>query len=251
MEHAEEPGGEDFGLPDNIVTHLIAREGEALPPYGAIKCEYIMTASGLMVRSKRDGLEVCIPVAVTAAPLPGLAEVAAYAQFEHEPVPEAFLAEMIERARRACRGSRAAEFLESLFHLTYEPSAGGWVLHEPDQLRRHGAVRPSDDGPDSSYASALVEIHVHPDTDPDFSDQDDYEESGKFRVFGIIYNLWGDRPRLRIRLGVHDHFCQIPAAWLFELPEHVTDVVAEEIEAAAAAEAFAPAEEGLSDGALR
>ena len=250
MTPIEEIDPEDFGLPDNIVTHLIAREGEGLPPYGAIKCEYIMTASGVMVRSRRDGLEACIPVAVTTAPLPGLAEVAPYAQFEHELVPENFLSEMIERARRACRGRLADEFLESLFHLTFEQGAGGWLLHEPDQTRRHGAVRPTDDGPGSSYASALVEIHVHPDIDPDFSDQDDEEESGKFRVFGIIYNLWGDRPRLRIRLGVHDHFCQIPASWLFELPEEVADVVAEEIEAAAAVDAFACGElEEVADDA--
>jgi len=222
---------EEIDLPDNIITYHVAREGEELPPCTAIKCEYVMCESGIMVRARREGLEVCLPVSTTYAPLPGLAQVEPYARFEHPRVPEALVAEMIERARAACRGQSDSDFLESLFHLTVED--GDWRLHEPKQARRRSSVRPDDDGPESSYAAALAEIHVHPDDTPDFSEQDDTEEAGKFRVFGIIYNLWSPRPRLRVRVGVHDHFCQVPADWLFQLPTYVADVVAEEMEAAA------------------
>ncbi len=235
---------EELVLPDNVITYLVAREGEELPAYGAIKCEYITCASGVMVRARRDGLEVCLPVAYADAPLPGLARVAAYAQFEHPTVPEELVEEMITRARSACRGRGDSNFLESLFHLTFD--AGAWILHEPEQARRHSSVRPIDDGPDSSYASALAEIHVHPDDTPDFSPQDDFEEADKFRVFGIIYDLWSDRPRLRIRIGVHDHFCQVPAAWLFDMPEGVADVVAEELEVAGC---LSEHDGGVEDGA--
>jgi hypothetical protein len=219
---------EDFGLPDNIIKHLIALEDEELPPFSAIKCEYIMSAGGLMVRSRREGLEVCVPVATTESDIPGLALVEPYATLDYPRVPAALLAEMVERSRRACRGERDEDFFESLFHLNYDASQGGWVLHEPPQIRRHSAVKPKEDGADSSYGSALIEIHVHPEVVPHFSEQDDDEESGKFRIFGIIGNLFGDVRRLRIRVGVHDHFCEVPAAWLFELPEGVLDCTEEE-----------------------
>jgi hypothetical protein len=223
-------------LPDNIITHTVAREGEPIPPNASIKCDYLMCAPGVMVRARREGLDVCLPVAYTESPLPGLAHVEPYARFEHPRVPEALVAEMIERSRSACRGRTDSEFLESLFHLTVED--GDWRLHEPEQARRHSSVRPADDGPGSSYAEALVEVHVHPDDTPDFSEQDDFEESGKFRVFGIIYNLWSPRPRFRVRVGAHDHFCQVPAGWLFQLPVTVADAVAEEIAARHVAEEY-------------
>lgn len=229
---------EEFGLPDNIIKYLVAREGEVLPPFSAIKCEYIMAAAGLSVRARREGLEVCVPVAPTEADIPGLEMVEPYAVFDYERVPAALVTEMIVRARRACRGERDEDFFESLFHLDYDGAAGGWQLHEPPQIRRHSAVKPKEDGADSSYGSALIEIHVHPEVVPHFSEQDDEEESGKFRVFGIIGNLFGDVRRLRIRVGVHDHFCEVPAAWLFELPGDVLDCVEEDGAAAGAIVAF-------------
>lgn len=229
---------EDFGLPDNIIKYLIAREDEELPPCSALKCEYIMSAGGLMVRARREGLQVCVPVAPTEADIPGLALVEPYAAFDYPRVPEELITEMVARSRRACRGERDEEFVESLFHLNYDEARGGWLLHEPPQERRHSAVKPREDGADSSYGSALIEIHVHPEVAPHFSEQDDEEESGKFRVFGIIGNLFGDVRRLRIRVGVHDHFCEVPALWLFELPDDVLDCVEEEGGAVVAAGGF-------------
>jgi hypothetical protein len=230
---------EEFDLPDNIIKYLVAREGEGLPPISAIKCEYVMAAGGLMVRARREGLEACVPVAPTDAPIPGLAEVEPYALLDYPLVPEELVTEMVARARGACRGARDEDFVESLFHLAY--GAGAWVLHEPPQIRRHSAVRPKDDGADSSYGSALIEVHVHPEARPEFSGQDDDEESGKFRVFAVIGDLFGPARRLRVRVGLHDHFCEVPAGWIFELPAGVIDCVEEE---AAACDAVALRHEG-------
>ncbi|MFL6284461.1 MAG: hypothetical protein ACJ74Q_15055 [Pyrinomonadaceae bacterium] len=240
---------EELELPDNIVTYLVAREDEELPPISAIKCEYLMTASGLMVRARREGLEACVPVAQTDAPIPGLAEVESYAVLDYPRVPAVIVEEMIARSRRVCRSAADSDFVESLFHIAFDPAAGAWSLSEPPQVRRHSSVKPTEDGTDSSYAAALIEVHVHPEVVPEFSEQDDGEESGKFRIFAIIGNLFGDPRRLRVRVGLHDHFCEIPAEWVFELPPDVVDCVEEEATAYDAVAHHFTAEEVAADAA--
>jgi proteasome lid subunit RPN8/RPN11 len=206
----------EAGLP-NLITYEIAGESQ-LPPLQALMYGYVMTGDGVMIRARRQGLEVCLPVAVSPSPITGLAAVEPFVALPGGRVPAALVTRMLERSRAVCRSAADVDFLESLFYLSYDEESGEWKLAESAQERHHSTVRPRDDSAGSDYAQALIEVHTHPRGYPDFSEQDDEEEQGKFRVFAVCSDLF-EHTSLRVRVGIFEHFCEIPAEWVFEVPE--------------------------------
>jgi len=114
--------------------------------------------------------------------------------------------------------------LETLFHLIWSPVYpwdDGWELVAPEQTRSAARCRPLDDGPGSSHAQALIEIHSHHSMPANFSSTDDQDETG-FRLYGVIGRL-SDAPEIRLRVGVYGYHWEIPASWALELPEGLRD----------------------------
>ena len=59
-----------------------------------------------------------------------------------------------------------------------------------------------------------------------FSGTDDADETG-FRIYGVIglINCDPKIPELRLRVGVHGNFWEIPADWVFEMPDAILDAL--------------------------
>jgi len=91
------------------------------------------------------------------------------------------------------------------------------------------AARLRDDDP--AYQTAVLEIHTHPPGCLNFSNQDDRDESGKFRLFGILIDIHTEKPVMRLRIGFYDSFWEIPVDEISDAPlENITDLVKQERE---------------------
>jgi PRTRC genetic system protein A len=218
---------DEFSM-DGIIDHVIAFD-ETLPPLKATKYEYVMAASGLLIRARRKGLEVCLPIAEPTWPVMGLADITPHFNLEYPLVPAEHVTRMLERSRAVCKSRRTEDLLENLFYLLWNEAAGEWELIEPEQEREHASVRPVEDGADSPYGRAFIEIHSHHTWEAEASETDDTEEIGKFRIFVVLGSIF-DRPSLRVRVCVHEYFIDVPASCIFEMPEGVKDCLTEELE---------------------
>ena len=91
-------------------------------------------------------------------------------------------------------------------------------------LKAHGRAERRAIDSLSEYGEACIELHTHPDGVIHFSSADDRDESGKFRIFGILIDIHSPSPKIRFRCGVYDYFAQIPADYISEMPEGVLDL---------------------------
>ena len=76
----------------------------------------------------------------------------------------------------------------------------------------------------SEYGEACIELHTHPTGVIHFSSADDRDESGKFRIFGILVDVHTPNPKIRFRCGVYDYFAQLQATEISELPSELIDL---------------------------
>ncbi len=197
----------------NLVTHIIAQQSN-LPPIQAAMYEYVMAGNGVFVRGQREGLSVTIPVALCE--VQGLARIEPVVALAYPHVPEELVEQMLEIAKHY----GTPQPRETLFHLIWD---GEWQLHEPPQERSAARVKPIEPCP--TYSRALIEVHSHHWMPANFSRTDDADESG-FRIYAVMGTLF-ERPTLCTRLGLYGHFWEVPAAWVFDLPDGITDVVGE------------------------
>jgi PRTRC genetic system protein A len=181
-----------------------------LPDMAASMMEYWLAGNGVFVRATRLGLIACVPVSNCA--IAGLPTITPYVQLEYPLVPAHLALEMLHR-------SQAVGEREILFYLSFVN--GRWQLDIPKPLATSGSVRPLTPSLGTAYETALIEIHSHHSTSAWFSAIDDLEESGKFRIFGVLGEIL-TRPTLNLRIGVYSHFWQIPACWIFQLPSELS-----------------------------
>jgi hypothetical protein len=194
-----------------LVDHLIYRN--TLPPLQAPMYDYVMTANGVFIRARRAGLYVQFPV--TCGPIRDLQALQDEIVFEYPRVPAPILTEMVDRSRRV-----VVPNVEVLFHLVYE--AETWTLYEPPQVRQGWSVRPLEDGPGSSYAKALIEVHSHFTDRAYFSVSGDDKDEQGFRLYAVLGNVL-TQPEILTRVGVYGHHWIIPARHAFELPPDLAD----------------------------
>lgn len=220
----DEADDEDFDW-SGIIEHHVAID-EHLPDIIASKYQYILASAGLLIRARRRGLEVCLPIATPEWPVMGLFDIEPYLTLEYPLVPAAHVLRMLEMSRAVCKSRRVEDLLENLFYLIWDEVNERWELIEPEQERQHASVRPVEDGADSPYGRAFIEVHSHHTWEAHASEIDDTEEIGKFRIFVVLGNIF-DNPSLRVRVCVHEYFIDIPATTIFEMPEGVTDTLME------------------------
>lgn len=197
------------GLRSRLHRHAVLTTPD-LPPYVGPLYEYWLHGGGIAVRASRPDLDACIPVSCT--PVRGLPVLAPHVALTVPLVPSGVLDLLLDRAQRA-RDS-AGRPCELLAHLRW--GAARWRLDLPAQQGTPTAVRPTDGGPDSSYAQALIEVHSHHAMRAYWSDTDDRDEQG-FRLYGVLGTIF-DRPVLRLRVGVYGVFYEIDPATVFRLP---------------------------------
>ena len=181
-----------------------------LPPIASWMKEYWLAGNGVFVRAERSGLSACIPIALCT--IPGLPSLTPYVLLPYPLVPTDIVNAMLSAAQ-------AVGKKEILFYLSF--TQGKWQLDIPSQLATTCSVKPLDLS-SNSYSSALIEVHSHHSMSAQFSVVDDLEESGKFRLFAVLGEIF-TRPTINVRVGIYNHFWQIPACWVFEIPDEVTD----------------------------
>lgn len=197
------------------VEHHFVTKKDELPPYQAWLYDYLIGGNGVFLRSQREGLTVILPL--RTCEIRGLAPIEPTIQIEYPPIPAYLVEEMLAYAKAA--HNEEGHPVEALFHLEW--GREGWQLLIPDQIQSVTNVAPIDDGPDSSYARALVETHSHHQMRAFFSRTDDLDEQG-FRIYAVLGRIFTN-PELLVRAGCQGTFWVIPATWVFELPPHVRD----------------------------
>jgi hypothetical protein len=181
-----------------------------LPPFGAWMREYWLAGNGVFVRAERSGLSASIPIANCT--IPGLPPLTPYLLLPYPLVPANIVSAILSAAQ-------AVGKKEILFYLSYVEDS--WQLDIPSQLTTSGSVKPLA-GSSKSYESALIEVHSHHSMTAQFSPVDNQEESGKFRLFAVLGEIF-TCPTINVRVGIYSHFWQIPANWVFEMPHDLTD----------------------------
>ncbi|MBW4632978.1 MAG: hypothetical protein KME30_14075 [Iphinoe sp. HA4291-MV1] len=198
-----------------------------LPPYSQKLQEYWLAADGVYVRAHRLELEICLQIAHTQ--VPGLTQIQPYFKLNVPKVPASIIADIINAAR-------VNPHQEILFYLGVENNI--WWYHIPLQEASSTHVRwakprlrPLGDArgeraacrrqgrslltTNFKYSQALVEVHSHGCMKATPSCQDNQEESGKFRIFGIIGTV-NTTPTIYTRLGAYNHFFEIDPNFIFE-----------------------------------
>lgn len=213
--------------PFTLINHITLQRGQALlplkhPSESGYLYEYVFAENGVFLRARRDLMGVCMPIAPCM--IRGLAPLTPCLDLETSRVPKEMVNRMFAHACGACVRERGA--VEVLFHLCWNEDQKSWELAIPDQEATAVSVRPKQSGPNSSYERALIELHSHHRMRPYFSPTDDKDESG-IRLYAVIGRIC-TRPTIRLRVGVYQHFWEIPATWVFDLPAHIRDANASE-----------------------
>ena len=175
---------------------------------------YVWAGNGMFIQGRRPGLKVRFPIAHVKTR--GLEDTTNSFEFDLPKVPVALVREMWVKARVAAMGN-----LEELYHLVMQNCQ--WRLIVPEQTQTDQSCRPLEDGPDSSHSRAVIEVHSHHEMRAFFSPQDDRDETG-FRLYGVLGRVL-TAPSFRLRVGLYGHFWEIPAEWVFEMPEGLIDAV--------------------------
>lgn len=198
-----------------FVEHKVASsETEAIT---AVKFEYLMAGNGLLIRAKRREFSVCLPVCRES--ITGLPAVESGIVWHKPKIPEFIWREILENARA---GSDSIQFREDVYVVFWHQASCRW--HWKNVSRERDYARTIADDRLSEYGEACLELHTHPPGANHFSLADDRDESGKFRLFGILIDIHSPHPKVRFRCGVYDYFAQIPAAFVSEMPEGFLDL---------------------------
>lgn len=184
----------------------------------AIKFEYLLAAGGLFIRAKRREFSVCLPLC-SSLRVKGLPEVASKIVWHKPKIPAFVWREILENARRA---NDFTEFKEDVFVIFWVEAEGVWKWRKISKERKWAATIADDILPE--YAEACIELHTHPEGAYHFSRADDRDETGKFRIFGILINVHSNTPKIRFRSGVYEYFVPIPASYVSEMPAEIVDL---------------------------
>ena len=187
----------------------------------AILFEYILAGNGVMLRAQRDEFSISLPL--SGREIKGLPEVFVGIKWHRPRVPTRIWDEILTHARFS---HDSTEFKEEVYLVYWDKRRESWQWRPASRSRTWASTIADDSLPE--YAEACIELHTHPPEALNFSRADDRDESGKFRIFGILIDAH-EKPKFRFRCGVYDHLIQIPFAWIGRLPQGIADL--NEIEA--------------------
>ncbi len=202
-----------------FIGHRIAEE--RFDPVEAILYEYVLAGNAVLLRTQREEFTVSVPLIYRE--IKGLP--AAFVGIKwHKPiVPGRIWDEILLHAKIL---DSKDSFKEELYLIYWDRRSDSWQWCTSGRDRTWASTIADDTRPE--YSEACIEVHTHPLGAYQFSRADDRDESGKFRIFGIIADVH-DKPRVRFRCGIYDHLIPIPFSWIGRLPSGVVDL--NEIEA--------------------
>jgi len=207
------------------IPELVERKFLFAPdqPITAPLYEIVIAQNGVFKRARRLEMTASVEVSAFAVKIPELAGCEAKVELP-ETIPARIFAEILSHARNS---TDAANFTENLYAVCRNNETDNYFWKEVSCSRSFGSTIACDDDP--VYQNALLEIHTHPPGCREFSNQDDCDERGKFRLFGILADIHSNNPAMRLRVGIYDSFWEIPIEFITDAPlENLTDLVKQE-----------------------
>ena len=209
------------------IPQLVARKFLFAPdqPITAPLYEIAVARNGVFKRARRREMTAVIEVSSFNVQIEELAAESGRVELTKK-IPARIFAEILAHARNS---TDAANFTENLYAVFWDEEIKRYFWKEISGSRSFGSTIARDD--DAAYKQAILEIHTHPDGCREFSTQDDRDESGKFRLFGILVDIHSAKPMIRLRVGIYDSFWEIPVELIADAPpENLTDLVKQERE---------------------
>ncbi len=205
-------------------------------PITALLYEIVIAQNGTFKRAKRREMSVSVQISAFSSPIRELAAEAERIELR-EKIPVTIFEEILAHTRNS---TLKEKFTENLYAVYWDEEKGFYLWDEISAERSFGSTIASTENP--AYQNALLEIHTHPAGYRHFSSQDDRDESGKFRLFGILVDIHTEKPLIRLRVGLYDSFGEIPLESIADVPsEKLIDAVKQEQERLAQ---FAQTQEG-------
>ena len=208
------------------IPELVERKFLFAPdqPITAPLYEIVIAQNGVFKRARRREMTAAVELSAFNVKIPELAVGATFVELT-EKIPAKIFTEILAHAQNS---TDAAKFTENLYAVCRNDESGGYFWKEVSRRRSFGSTIARDDDP--AYKEAVLEIHTHPPGCFNFSTQDDRDESGKFRLFGILVDIHTTQPSIRLRVGVYDSFWEIPVDAVVAQAsiENVNDLVEEE-----------------------
>lgn len=187
--------------------------------------EISIAQNGVFKRASRREMTAVLELSAFAVKIPELAIEEARVELA-EKFPALIFAEILAHAQNS---TDATNFTENLYAVCRDDKSGSYFWKEISHSRSFGSTIARDD--DAAYQQAVLEIHTHPPGCREFSASDDRDESGKFRLFGILVDIHSVQPAIRLRVGIYDSFWEIPVETIAEGQiENLTDLVKQERE---------------------
>ncbi|MEZ5421721.1 MAG: Mov34/MPN/PAD-1 family protein [Pyrinomonadaceae bacterium] len=197
-----------------FIGHRIAKE--RFDPVESILYEYVLAGNGVVLKAHRDEFTVSVPLAYRE--IKGLPEAFVGIKWHKPRVPGHIWDDI--RLHVTTHNSKD-DFKEELYLIYWDKVWGSWQWCTSGRDRTWASTIADDRR--SEYSEACIEVHTHPPGAYQFSTADDRDESGKFRIFGIIVDVH-DKPKVRFRCGIYDHLIPIPFSWIGHLPSGVVDL---------------------------
>ena len=207
------------------IPQLVMRKFLFAPdqPITAPLYEIAIARNGVFKRARRREMTAVIELSSFAVQIEELGIEKARVELTQK-IPARIFAEILNHARNS---TNAANFTENLYAVFWNEEKAQYFWKEISGSRSFGSTIARDD--DAAYQNAILEIHTHPDGCREFSSQDDCDERGKFRLFGILVNIHSAKPLIRLRVGIYDSFWEIPVELVADVPpENLTDLVKQE-----------------------
>lgn len=194
-------------------------------PITAPLYEIVIAQNGVFKRAKRREMSASVELSAFTVKIPELANGKAQIEMRAK-IPSRIFAEILTHARNSTDAKR---FTENLYAVYWNEKDRDYFWEEISRHRNFGSTIARDDS--AAYQNAILEIHTHPPNCRNFSGQDTLDESGKFRLFGILVDIHTEKPFIRLRIGVYDSFWEIPVEMIVDSPlEKLSDLVKEENE---------------------
>lgn len=209
------------------IPQLVMRKFLFAPnqPITAPLYEIAIARNGVFKRARRREMTAVIELSSFTVQIEELATEKAHVKLI-EKIPARIFAEILAHARLS---TDAANFTENLYAVYWDEEIKRYFWKEISRSRSFGNTIARDD--DAAYKEAILEIHTHPPGCREFSTQDTSDESGKFRLFGILVDIHSTKPLIRLRVGIYDSFWEIPVELIADVPpENLTDLVVQEKE---------------------
>lgn len=207
------------------IPQLVERKFLFTPdqPITAPLYEIVIAQNGVFKRARRREMIAAARVSAFAVKIPELAVGEARVELL-EKIPSRVFTEILAHARHS---TDARNFTENLYTVYRNNESGGYFWKEVSRSRSFGSTIARDDDP--AYQNAILEIHTHPPGCREFSASDNLDESGKFRLFGILVDIHTAKPSIRLRVGIYDSFWEMPVEIITAEPlENITDLVEQE-----------------------